>query len=442
MISHPPRSPDCLFRLSVFGDLHCEEAVADWYAPKLLAAVQVAADAQPDLTVQLGDIMGGHDTAHLWTPAERRVYMPVLRSLSEAASAVFLTGNHDGEGDWHSALAATYPIHVATTPGPIRIPGRRTVYVWALPYPHRGHMAAGRSFPSLEVETETLQGELRAMLREWGAAITELRAEEPDAAHIVATHCDWRGAVPGGGEVRPVGGDLAVSPEDLAATGADLIVGGHIHGAQALSPRCLLVGSTRHIGHGETGETRYHWIVDICSERRAPDIRADDDGIQFVWSDARGSVIATGLPTGAPRWMTVKARWTGTRFECDAIPARAAGAEVRLEVEVAEEHADTCPRGEAARRAVLGTLPVFGCKVITKVSRPPRELRAPEILTADREDPVALLRCLVESRGGKLDAAQERRIRRNILGTRDPLKELAERHPAVGAEILNVGRKS
>ena len=161
-----------------------------------------------------------------------------------------------------------------------------------------------------------------------------------------------------------------------------------------------------------------------------------------MWSDARGSVVATGLPTGAPRWMTVKATWTGTRFEHAPIPARAAGAEVRLEIEVAEEPAETCPRGEAAQRAVLGALPVFGCKVTRKVSRPARELRAPEILTADREDPVALLRCLVESRGGSLPREQEKRIRRDIVGTRDPLKDLAERHPAVAAEILNAGRKA
>jgi hypothetical protein len=442
VIAHPPRPADCIARLSAFGDLHCEEAVADWYAPKLTAAIDIAAGYAPDVHVQLGDVAGGHDTAHLWTPAERRVYMPVLRSFSTSAPTVFLTGNHDGEGEWHHALAATFPIHVATAPGPIRIPGRRTIYVWALPYPHRGHMAAGRSFPSLEAETEVLQGEIRAMLAEWGEAIAELRQEEPGAVHVVATHCDWRGAVPGGGEVRQVGGDLAVTPADLVATGADLIIGGHIHGAQALSPRCLLAGSTRHLGHGETGETRYHWIIDICSEPRASDIRADDDGLQFVWSDARGSVIATGLPTGAPRWMTVKARWTGARFEHDAIPARAAGAEVRIEVEVAEEHADTCPRGEAARRAVLGALPVFGCRVTTKIARAPRELRAPEMLTADREDPVALLRCYVESRGGGLDREQEKRIRRDIVGTRDPLEALAQKHPAIAAEMLNAARRS
>ncbi len=140
--------------------------------------------------------------------------------------------------------------------------------------------------------------------------------------------------------------------------------------------------------------------------------------------------------------MTVKARWTGARFEHDAIPARAAGAEVRIEVEVAEEHADTCPRGEAARRAVLGALPVFGCRVTTKIARALRELRAPEMLTADREDPVALLRCYVESRGGGLDREQEKRIRRDIVGTRDPLEALAQKHPAIAAEMLNAARRS
>lgn len=442
MIEHPSRPADCLLRLSAFGDLHCEESVADWYAPKLTAAIEVAASHQPDLHVQLGDIAGGHDTAHLWTPGERRVYMPVLRSFSRSAPAVFLTGNHDGEGDWHTALASTYPIEVATEPGPIRIPGRRTIYVWALPYPHRGHLAGGRSFPSLEAETEQLQRELREMLAGWSEAIAELREEEPDAVHVLATHCDWRGAVPGGGEVRQVGGDLAVSPADLVATGADIVLGGHIHGAQSLSPRCLLTGATRHLGHGESGETRYHWIIDICSEPRPADIRADEERLQFVWSDARGSVIATGFPTGAPRWMTVKARWNGHAFEHDAIPDRARGAEVRVEVEVAEEHAATCPRGEAARRAVLGDLPVFGCRVTTKVARPVKELRAPKMLEVDRDDPVALLRCLQETRGAAMSAEQERRIRRNLTGTRDPLAELAERHPAVAAEILNAGRRS
>lgn len=445
-IAHPTERPaDCLLRVAVWGDLHCAEDVDVWYPDCLRAAQDVSAAHAPDLVIQLGDVMGGHDTAHLWTPRERAVYLPILRRFSETAPTVFLFGNHDGEAAWHTALASTFPIHVAMQAGPIHMTAAGcSVYVWALPFPHRGHLAAGRTFASVAEETATLQRELANMLADWGRDIAELRQDDPGSLHIIATHATWNGAIHGGGEVYQPGGDICVDPADLVATGADLIVGGHIHGAQLLAPRCFLAGSTRHLGHGESGETRYHWLVDLYSGVRAPDIAADADHLQFTASDSRGSCVATGLPTGAPRWLTVQATWDGTRFVESDIPDRAAGAQVRLEVHVDEEHAASLPSDEVIRSMLLSGVSTFGQPSVTrKVARPPRQVRAPAVLEVDREDPVAMLRCWVEARGLAWDIAQEKRLRRNLEdGARDPVRELAARHPALARTIsLAAGRK-
>lgn len=427
-VAHPPRPSDCALRVAVWGDLHCEDAVSSWYPDKLIAAQDASAALAPDIVIQLGDIMGGHDTAHLWTPSERRVYLPILRRFSENAPAVMLQGNHDGEADWHAALSATYPILVATDPGPVRVvAGGRPVYVWCLPFPHRGHLAAGRTFVSVEVETAVLERELQAMLEDWRDAIAEIREDEPDSIHIVATHASWKGAVPGGGEVYQPGGDITVDPGGLVATGADLVVGGHVHGPQMLGPRCLLTGATRHLGFGEGGESRYHWMVDICERTRPADMNADGECLQFIFGDARGSITATGLPTGTPRRITIEAEWNGERFVHAPVPARAEGAQVRIVLTADETHEGTLPTGEAARAAILGDVSTFGVQVDRpRIQRSERAARAPEMLTADRDDPVAMLACWHDAtKGTVMDREQQRRIRRNIeQADRDPVADL------------------
>lgn len=445
-IAHPSERPtDCLLRVAVWGDLHMKADVADWYPEKLTKTQEIATDLGADCWLQTGDWWGGHDTGHVTTMFERIVFFPVCRGFSTIGPGVGIGGNHDPdqEVDTLSNLASTFPMHMVTESGPRRMVVKdRPVYVWCLCYPHRGHMAAGRTFASTEVETATLEAELKGMLADWGDAIADLREDEPDSVHIVMTHVSLRGASPDNTVIRHPSGDITVSPQDLVDTGADLVVCGHEHGPRLYGGRCLGVGSTRHLGHGESGEERFFWIIDICAGQRAGDLLVDGERIQHVINDDRGSVIATGYPTGAPRWITVKARWTGERFEHGPVLERAAGAEVRLDVDVPEEHLATLPPKAAWKDAILGNLPVFGCGTTQRTQRAERETRAPEVLSVKREDPVGLLDVWLKATTGTgISSAQAERVRRNLREKeRDPVEVLALAHPGLAEVIRNAGR--
>lgn len=218
-------------------------------------------DAQrPDLITIGGDLYEAGSTPELRLIAQRWIGM-----LRERAPVLIVEGNHEQRRDVDIFDAATeysldgaceaakemeycVPFTAGTVWRPPRDEGPR-VTVGALPWPRRGDLLAYarargiRPFAPLQDDgTRTapdLHGlcaeAMRVVLDGFRLAFAEERAR--GGVCIILGHLDVAGSRLDNGQ--PVVGKsfLALSPHDLAATGADVVLLGHIHARQTINGR-------------------------------------------------------------------------------------------------------------------------------------------------------------------------------------------------------------
>lgn len=316
-------------RIFCISDTHVCAASPRWAeCQRVLTWFADLAVREADLVIHCGDL---YDRAS--TPTDRDFAAHWLTRIASACPVIVVRGNHDVSRDLAilAALASEHPIHVCETPQVIVEAG---VVVQALPWPRVAALAArtGESGQALdEVAREALRDVLRGI--ETQARAAKSYADQPV---ILATHALITGAVTSHGQPL-VGGELSLGLADLALSGADVTIAGHIHAPQAWEydgKRIAYCGSPFATAFGEH-EAKSAVCLDV-----------EDDG----------RVSFARVPTPAQRMIDVLGEWrpTGRDFLLD-VPGdydrgglRVAGDQLRFRYTVAAEHREAA-RAEAAK---------------------------------------------------------------------------------------------
>jgi DNA repair exonuclease SbcCD nuclease subunit len=315
-----PRWPECQRVLAWFADLAVREA---------------------DLVIHCGDL---YDRAS--TPVDRAFAASWLTRMASVCPVIVVRGNHDVSRDLEilAALATEHPIHVAEEPCVIVEAG---VVVQCLPWPRVAELAARTGATGADLD-ERARDALRDVLRGLAVEASSLREGalrdcSPDAPVILATHALITGAITSHGQPL-VGGELALGLADLALSGADVVIAGHIHAPQEWEyggKRIAYCGSPFATAFGEH-ERKTVIMLDV-----------EDDG----------RVLLARRATPAQRMIDVDTAWTAGGWRADGYLATARllggddavrevdvrGHQVRLRYTVAAEHREAA-RAEAAKR--------------------------------------------------------------------------------------------
>jgi exonuclease SbcD len=310
---------------------------------------------------------GGDVFDHLSTPTERNAAIAVFADWASRMPVVVVYGNHDrpGDLDYLEALRTQHSITVFSTPGRYIASGAT---IACLPWPRKanlaGRLAAGQNVSAAAAEA------MRAILQ--GFAVDFATSKD---ARILLAHAELGGAQLDNGQ--PVAGraDIELAEADLAATGADAVLLGHIHKRQTIGDRIHYAGSPRPTAFGQEGPHGYT-LIDV-DRGRAP-VR------QFRQAPYRPMVTIEGewIPyttNGADLIDVNIFDWSGA--DCEP------GAAVRLQYTVSEDQ--RVAAGNEAERAKASLLAngAHSVKIDAKVT-PVHRVRSEEIrearTTADR----------------------------------------------------------
>lgn len=294
-------------KLLHFADVHLTDGPRfDETMAALGRLVDCAHREQPDHILCAGDIFG-RTVPHRATPAERNSFAEVCMELAEVARVAIVYGNHDAAGELFllPRLRSTQPIALCEHPV-VTLAG-----IAACPYPRRENIQPGES---VEADRERLSQGLDAVLQ--GLAHSDGLARPG----VLVGHFSVSGASLGGGEVM-LGREIEADPHILDSLGFAYIALGHIHEPQQISERAWYSGSLIQQNFGE-------------SERK---------GWNLVEIEANGKVRVDFVESGARRLVTVETSWDGRELGAMLTSGETAGAEVRVLVDVPEEHLASLP---------------------------------------------------------------------------------------------------
>lgn len=324
-----------MLRLLHSSDYHLTEGQRfDSTLKCLTAMVDDALAQQVGLSLVLGDL-SGVTVPHMMTTAERNALGPLFQRLASVGPVIILQGNHDlfaGGGsdlDEFALLEATHAVHVVSEPRMILIPDRALVL--AFPYPHKREWL-GETKGSIEEQLAAIQEKIAALLVGWKEHADRARAVGLPV--VLAAHATFAGALVAGGEVMPAGQEVELQVAVLEAM-ADYAAGGHIHLCQEMGPKTWYCGSPDRSNFGET-DPKGWLIVDVEPGEPPKVYRRLSPARQYR------TLIVTYTPEGGIVWSIPPAE------------AGLDGAETRVAVCYAEEHAATLPLDEI-RAAVAAT---------------------------------------------------------------------------------------
>lgn len=313
-------------RIASTGDWHLTEGPR--FADTVRCLEFIADDGAAhgaDLFVVGGDL-AGTTVPHRATPLERNTLAGIFQRMANHAPVVIVYGNHDyghaldGDLEIYGELRARHPIVVVSRPTALDVAG---LHLFVLPFPSkRWAMAAGGLGGGLENQKQGMEGGLRAILAAWRIAAAEARGA--GIAAVGAMHINIGGSRVGGGEVM-IGQEIELAPHDLADLGFDAGLLSHIHLEQSPAPGWRYHGTPARQNFGEQDYACSYNLVDVESGREA---------------------VFTQRPTPARRLVTINLHWNGEKLRPDAgydANAEVAGAEVRVRIEMREDHAASCP---------------------------------------------------------------------------------------------------
>lgn len=365
----------------------------------LNAIIDDAIATSPDLWLVVGDLTG-HEVPHRMTPREKLVLSAALVRMACVASVAIIPGNHDDPTDIaaleHLGGAddlgnASWPIRVLPAGHHEIATKAGTCHVYALPYPTAKHyLAAGERPAGGLAGIRTAIGErLDQLLATWDHAIRARRAVAPDEPHVLAYHGMAEGGRVSGrdsGEVL-AGAEITLSRHRLDGCAFDFGALGHLHMLQEVAHRCFYPSSIFRNDFGEVDAKGWLSVTigdqawragsagsivgeygEIPGERLACTVEHRLSPCRlFVTLDYRWApAVCIDDP---PRWLT---------RPTDALIAACACAEVRMRLDIPEQHLGSCPwSDEVARIALIA----HRVKVEKRID-PAVRVRAPEIVSA------------------------------------------------------------
>lgn len=329
-----------------------------------------ALDTIIDAGLALGDALG----CWLWpgdvfhaksTIADRNELAPRLIRMADAAPVVGCRGNHDAAGDLEifQALATRWPVFFVERPAvvPVQTPQGLVLYVFALPWPEEGGLAAAGVAP----------GDVAAAARE---ALTHIfidagqqlaTARQGGALTAFIGHCTVVGAVSSNGQPQ-AGLGIEIDAEHLAHLGDCPQIVNHIHKGQRVGS-AIYPGSICRLDYGEVEPKRFlvaSWFdaTDFVIDERPLDVAG-------LWH-IEGWLSRTGFVGSVTR---------GPEGEALEPPASWAGQEVRIRAKVHESERHLL---DVARTALLQTYAEAARYQLELVVVPDAGLRAPAVAQA------------------------------------------------------------
>jgi len=354
-------------RLLHTGDLHLTEGPRFEDSLRVLEAlVEDGIEQRVQLWLIGGDLTGT-TVPHKATPAERNALAAIFQAMGATAPVVIIAGNHDYPGDLeiYGRLESRNPIVVFDRPNVLGL-GVLGGAVYALPYPTKRWLLAGADVQGIEAQNALSADGLRAILLDWRQRV----AAEPSVPHILLSHINIGGSHVAGGEVM-IGREIELSPHDLDELGMDYAALSHIHLHQQMASRAWYAGSPDAHNFGESDQKG--WLVvdvdhgkDPIIHRRVSPARAFVT-VDALWRESGGE------------WAWSSSEFHGARLYDHIAEAVAKGAEVRLRLEIPEEHAATIADTE-----LIDMLKAGGAHVV-KIERrviPKVRVRSEAIATA------------------------------------------------------------
>jgi len=360
----------------------------------MAAQVERAAELGVTLTLHAGDVFERQSNS-----VERQAVRRWLRKSALLGDVVVVAGNHEAPGEVNE-LAQYELTHDAkgkvwTSEVPSFFDTSAGVRVACLPWPRKANLLRWLGRTSMEDASQTA-GE---MLQQIITGMLRPKLLEHAGPRVLLLHGMVRGSVAGPDQPPFVGCDMELGLHDLAASGADVVIMGHIHLPQEWE---VAVGGSGEIGDlfGEQGEARKVPLIFTGSPRRTAYAKGelvskgfvvvefDTDKLtphgrpSFKWH--REELPATPMVLVEGYWGSEKRSDVGAdewqlcvAVRPETLPE---GAEVRLRYDVAADRQDAARAGAQAwvTEALKRVAEVKLEPVVVAVS----VARAPEIVEA------------------------------------------------------------
>lgn len=308
-----------------------------------------------DLWLLTGDLFHAESR-----PLERNALMALVQRMAGVGPVVGVYGNHDTDGDldFLNEIRADYPIAIRSKPDVIRVNGAT---IALLPWPNK---ASIRAWLGPKVGLEEGDAAASDMLRRLVAAMS-VDVNRYAGPKLMVAHAMVKGAKTD--HDQPVmGGGIAVSAEDLAASGAHYVALGHIHAQQHWmvgKVPVVYAGASTHRNYGEPAPGKGYVVVDISRDSLVG------------WERVAAPVTPMTL---------LEAAWNPATEELApaiADPTSFSGHDIRLRYEVDEQHRGPA---ELAAEAEAESLRAHGAVRVTVDPRvrPATRARAPEVSVA------------------------------------------------------------
>ena len=275
---------------------------------------------QPDVILQAGDIFDTRSSID-----DRNFFADWLAEAADIAPFVAVRGNHDVPGDLQifNRVAAAHLIRIWEQPAFHRGAG---LLVLGLPHQEKGGLVTAGSITESDRASES---SIRAYLA------TEFcrEADAFDGPVILIAHADVHGRVTSNRESRPQQG-IALSVDDLLASGADYVALGHIHKLQKLHQRVAYAGSVARANFGEEPDEKGYLLVTLGPKGALPQIET--------------------RPIPCRPMVTITSTWTDDGWDTRGAEDLPEDAEIRVRLSAPEDHATDLA---AAQAEVLDRFP-------------------------------------------------------------------------------------
>lgn len=364
-------------RIGHTGDWHLEEGPRfERTYDTLRWMIRKGAEMGVELWLVGGDLYNSQTRP--MRPRERLALAELLTEMAEKAPVVLAYGNHDypGELEIFEKLLTNRFITVASKPVPLRVPcGFKLASVCVLPYPHKRAFAL---HGGIAEENQQARAALGEIIESWNVG------DDSTNPRILLYHGNVAGSRVAGGE-QMIGREVELSRHHLDEGGFDYCALSHIHLSQQVGEKAWYAGSPERSNFGETDEKGF-LVVDV-ERGKAP--------------------IVQRWVTPCVELVTIETVWDGRDLRPWILKSDPAQLEIRVLVEVEEQHVATLP--DIA--AMIG--PCISLKVEKRV-KPRERIRSAEIVKA-RTD-AEKIEAYWQSLGPQAPSAEDRALALKRLG--------------------------
>jgi len=344
-----------MIRIAHFGDLHASEKTKDESLKALKFIFETCREREVHAILNCGDTFDGEVELGDAGPVNE-----IVEILSHAPAPLFIiegTKSHDKPGsvDSFSYLSSYFGITVFRVPNsfPMIFPNREkpSGHISFLPALTKTYFIKDKNL-SIEESNQLIAENLRPILADFG-----VKAQDSPEPHILMAHFEVTGSVYSNKQTI-LGGDIKLSPADIALANADYVAMSHIHKRQKIEPNIYYAGSPYHLNFGEL----------------------EDKGFNIVTFDDKGNLADVEfVKTPSRARQTIDAHWNPDSNAWDLSEKPHPGADTRIRL-YAPQHQFDSDLTDTMEAATLEA-GVHSVK-IEKIPTPENRIRAADLSSA------------------------------------------------------------